>query len=138
MPKSRVYLLLSALLGSDPLLDNGSGQLGVSVGGHTGIAPDGLLPGDSLLLRDGIEVGLLVVLPVVLSPGDLPWVALPAPHSEGLAGFESDHVLVNTNVDPAVTWVELVACKAVNLCLVAHFLKGQLSQTGRVFTGLSL
>ena len=134
MPKSRVYLLLSALLGSnDPLLDNSSGQLGVSVGGNASIAPESLLPDNSLLLGDSIDVRLLVVLPVVLSPGDLPWVALPAPHSESLAGFESNHVLVNADMEPAVAWVELVACETINLGLVGHESR-KASQTQSIFS----
>ena len=104
----------------NPLLNDVCRHLSVSISRNTGITPDNALPDDPLFLRNLVEVRLLVVLPVVLSPGDLPWVALTGPHSESLAGFEAQNVLVNANVEPAVTRVELVACKAVNLGLVRH------------------
>ena len=61
-----------------------------------------------------------MVLAIVLSPGDLTWIALAGPHSEGLARFKAKNVLVDANMETSVAWVELVASKAVDFGLVRH------------------
>ena len=113
-------VLLGNWLTSNTLLDNLDHLVLVAFHSNTSVCACGLLALGALLCSSCISDRLLVVVAVVLCPGDLTWVALAFPHAESLAGLEGHKVLIFTDVNTAVASVEDVSGETADLCLCTH------------------